>query len=116
MLTNFPYISKEWKENSERERLLGVSITGFMDSPLVQKPEVLRELKQHAVEANEYYAKRFGINPSNAVTCVKPSGNSSELVNSSSGAHPRWSEHYIRNVEISAGDPLFHMLKEQGYP
>ncbi|GAF71044.1 unnamed protein product, partial [marine sediment metagenome] len=56
------------------------------------------------------------INASTAVTCVKPSGNSSELVNSSSGGHPRWSEYYLRNVEISAGDPLFHMLKEQGYP
>jgi ribonucleoside-diphosphate reductase alpha chain len=116
MLTDFPYISSKWKENAEEERLLGVSITGQLDSRLAQDPEVERMLRQTAIDANEYYAKRFGINPSVAVTCVKPSGTVSQLVNASSGGHARWSDYYIRNVRISATDPLFHMIKDQKYP
>jgi len=73
-LTDFPYLSREWKENCEEERLLGVSITGQWDSPQVRNPETLRKLKEHAIEINQIYAKRFGINPSMAITCVKPSG------------------------------------------
>ena len=116
MLTDFPYLSKKWKENCEEERLLGVSITGIMDSPILQNPEVLEELTKHAVETNKYYAKKFGINPSTCVTCVKPSGTASKLINSSEGAHTRWSEYYTQHIRISASDPLFHMLKDQKYP
>ena len=114
--TNFPYISKEWKKNCEEERLLGVSITGQWDCPAVRHPAVLRKLRQRALEVNREYAKRFGINPSTAVTSVKPSGTLSQLVNSASGMHPRFSPFYIRRVRISAEDPLFHMLKEQKFP
>ncbi|MCD6270655.1 ribonucleoside-triphosphate reductase, partial [bacterium] len=114
--TNFPYISKEWKKNCEEERLLGVSITGQWDCPAVRHPAVLRKLRQRALEVNQEYAKRFGINPSTAVTSVKPSGTLSQLVNSASGMHPRFSPFYIRRVRISAEDPLFHMLKEQKFP
>ncbi|MBI2628679.1 ribonucleoside-triphosphate reductase, partial [Candidatus Pacearchaeota archaeon] len=116
MLTYFPYLSNEWKENCEEERLLGVSITGIMDSPILKNPEVLRKLKDHAIEVNRYYAKKFDINPSTCITCVKPSGSLSKLVNSSSGIHTRWSEYYRQNIRISANDSLFHMLKDQKYP
>jgi ribonucleoside-diphosphate reductase alpha chain len=116
MLTDFPYLSKEWKENAEEERLLGVSITGQMDSPLTQNPEIQKLLKETAIEINKKYAKRFGINPSSAITCVKPSGTVSQLVNASPGGHTRWSPYYLRNIRISASDPLFHMIKDQKYP
>lgn len=115
-LTNFPYLSKEWKENCEEERLLGVSITGQWDCPVVRNPEVLIRLKETAIEINKIYAKRFDINPSTAITCVKPSGNVSQLVNSSSGMHPRYSRYYLRRVEIDSSDPLFMMLKDQKVP
>lgn len=117
MLTDFPFLSKEWKENCEEERLLGVSITGLMDSPLLRtSPEALRELREYAIDANRHYAQRFGINESTCITCVKPSGTVSQLVDSSSGGHARHSPFYRRNVRINANDPLFHMLKDQGYP
>jgi hypothetical protein len=115
-LTNFPYLSKEWKQNCEEERLLGVSITGQWDSPVSRKPEVLKKLQEHGIEVNQEYAKRLGINPSAAITCVKPSGNTSQLVDASSGMHPRHGKYYIRRVRISARDPLFQMLKEQKFP
>jgi ribonucleoside-diphosphate reductase alpha chain len=84
-LTKFPYLSKEWKENCDKERLLGVSITGQWDSPMVRKPEIMKELKEEAVKINRQYAKRFGINESTCITCTKPSGNLSQTVDSSSG-------------------------------
>ena len=115
-LTNFPYLSKEWKEHCEEEALLGVSITGQWDCPAVRNPETLQKLKKEAVRVNKQYAKRFGINPSTCVTCVKPSGNVSQLVDAASGMHPRHSKYYIRRVRISATDSLFHMLKDQGIP
>lgn len=115
-LTNFPYLSKEWKENCEEERLLGVSITGQWDSAQVRDPETLTKLRERAIEVNRDYAKRFGINPSTAITCVKPSGTVSQLVDAASGMHPRHSRYYIRRVRISATDPLFHMLREQKFP
>jgi ribonucleoside-diphosphate reductase alpha chain len=115
-LTNFPYISKEWKKNCEEERLLGVSITGQWDCPEVRNSDVLKLLKQEAIKVNKKYAKKFGINPSAAITCVKPSGTVSQLVDSSSGMHPRHSKYYIRRVRISATDPLFLMLKDQKFP
>lgn len=115
-LTNFPYISKEWKQNCEEERLLGVSLTGQWDCPEVRKPEVLRKLRERAIEVNREYAKRFGINPSTSITCVKPSGTVSVLVDSASGMHPRHAPFYIRRVRISATDPLFQMLRDQKIP
>ncbi len=115
-LTKFPYLSKEWKQNCEEERLLGVSITGQWDSPAVRKPEILKELKAEALKVNKMFAKRFGVEESTCVTCTKPSGNLSQTVDSSSGVHPRHSEYYIRRVRIAATDSLFRMLRDQGVP
>ena len=115
-LTNFPFLSKEWKENCEEERLLGVSLTGQWDSLAVRNLEILRALKEEAIKTNKEYAKRFQINESTCITCVKPSGNLSQTVNSSSGMHPRWSKYYIRRVRVAATDPLFHMLRDQKFP
>lgn len=115
-LTDFPYLSKEWKANCEKERLLGVSITGQWDSPVVRKPEVMRKLKAEAIKINKEYAKRFGVGESTAITCVKPSGTLSQTVDCSSGMHPRHSKYYIRRIRISATDSLFKMLKDQGVP
>ncbi len=115
-LTNFSYLSKEWKKNCEEERLLGVSITGQWDCPEARKAEVLQALKKKAVEINKIYAKRFGINESTAITCVKPSGTVSQLVDAASGMHPRHSRYYIRRIRISATDSLFQMMKDQKVP
>ncbi|MCS7211241.1 MAG: hypothetical protein NZ844_06365, partial [Chloroherpetonaceae bacterium] len=115
-LTNFPYLSPEWKKNCEEERLLGVSITGQWDCPAVRNAEVLRALKEEAIKVNQEYAKRFGINPSTCITCVKPSGTVSQLVDAASGMHPRHAPYYIRRIRISASDPLFKMLKDQKFP
>lgn len=116
MLTDFSYLSSDWKNNCEEERLLGVSITGQWDCPMVRNEEVFSQLKAHALEINQIYAKRFGINPSTCVTCVKPSGTVSQLVDASSGMHPRYSPHYIRRIEIDASDPLWKMLRDQKVP
>lgn len=115
-LTNFPYLSREWKENCEEERLLGVSLTGQWDSPATRNPETLRKMRDLAVRTNKEYAARFGINESTCITCVKPSGTVSQLVDASSGMHPRHAKYYIRRVRISATDPFFQMLKEQKFP
>ncbi|HEY4499471.1 MAG TPA: ATP cone domain-containing protein [Candidatus Paceibacterota bacterium] len=115
-LTYFPYLSKEWRERCEKERLLGVSITGQWDSPVARKPEILEKLRKEAIRVNEIYAKRFGISPSTAITCVKPSGTLSQMVDCASGMHPRHSPFYIRRIRISATDALFKMLKDQGVP
>jgi len=114
MLTNFPYLSKEWKENCEEERLLGVSITGQWDCPAVRNRNTLRKMKEVAIETNRKYATRFGINSSTAITCTKPSGNGSQLFDSSSGMHPRHSKYYIRRVRIERHNPIFLMLKDLG--
>ena len=115
-LTNFKYLSPEWKKNCEEERLLGVSITGQWDCPAVRNAKVLRKLKDYSIEVNKEYAKRFGINQSSAITCVKPSGTVSQTVDTASGMHPRHSQYYIRRIRISATDSLFKMLKDQGVP
>lgn len=115
-LTNFPYLSKEWKEHCEKERLLGVSITGQWDCEAVRNAGTLKKLKEEAIRVNEEYAKRFGVNPSTCVSCVKPSGNLSQTVDCSSGMHPRHSAFYIRRVRIAHTDALFKMLKDQGIP
>jgi ribonucleoside-diphosphate reductase alpha chain len=116
MLTHFQYLSKEWKEHCERERLLGVSLTGQWDSPAARRPHVLKKLKAEAVKVNREFAKRFGINESTCITCVKPSGTLSQTVDCSSGIHPRHSKYYIRRIRIAATDTLFKMLKDQGVP
>lgn len=113
-LTNFPYLSKEWKEHCEAERLLGVSITGQWDCPAVRDGKVLNKMKQEAIKVNQMYAKRFGVSASTCITCVKPSGTLSQTVDCSSGMHPRHSPFYIRRIRISATDALFKMLKDQG--
>lgn len=115
-LTNFGYLSKEWKENCERERLIGVSITGQWDCPAIRNPEMLKKMKKEVLKANEMYAKRFGINASTCTTCVKPSGTVSQTVDCSSGMHTRHAPYYIRRVRISATDSLFKMLRDQGVP
>lgn len=115
-LTYFPYLSEECKENCEEEALLGVSVTGQWDCKTVRQPEVLRRMRDEAVRVNKEYAKRFGVNRATAVTCVKPSGTVSQLVDSSSGMHPRHARYYIRRIRISATDALFKMMKDQGCP
>ncbi|MBI4896511.1 MAG: ribonucleoside-triphosphate reductase [Candidatus Aenigmarchaeota archaeon] len=115
-LTNFPYISREWKQNCEEERLLGVSITGQWDCAAVRNADVLRKMRERAIDVNKTYAQRFGIRQAAAITCVKPSGTVSQLVDAASGMHPRHAPYYIRRVRISGTDPLFQMLKEQKFP
>ena len=115
-LTNFSYLSSEWKINCDEERLLGVSITGQWDCPAVKNETTLKKLREAAVAANQEYANRFEVNPSTCVTCVKPSGTVSQLVDAASGLHPRHAPYYIRRVRISATDSLFKMLKDQKVP
>jgi hypothetical protein len=115
-LTKFGYLSKEWKEHCEQERLLGVSITGQWDCPVVRDAEVLKKLRDYAIEVNAEYAKKFGVNASTCITCTKPSGNLSQTVDCSSGMHPRHSQYYIRRVRISHTDALYKMLKDQNIP
>ncbi len=115
-LTNFPYLSPDWKKNCEEEALLGVSITGQWDCPVLRNPATFRKLKEMALETNRKYAARFGINPSTCVTTVKPSGNGSQLFHSSSGMHPRHAPFYIRRVRIESHNPIFQMLRDLGVP
>ena len=115
-LTNFPYLSKGWKEHCEKERLLGIGLAGQWDNDIVRKPEILELLKKETIKVNKIYAKRFGVNESTAITCVKPDGNSSQTFDFSSGMHPRYSKYYIRRIRIAATDSLFKMLKDQGVP
>jgi ribonucleoside-triphosphate reductase (thioredoxin) len=115
-LTDFPYISREWKINCEEESLLGVSITGQWDCPAVRNPNVLKKIYKKVLETNKEYAKKLNINPATSVTSVKPSGTVSQLVNAAPGMHPRHSPYYIRRIRISAGDPLCRMLREQKVP
>lgn len=115
-LTKFKYIRDDWRKNCEEERLLGVSLTGQLDNPKLLTPEKLQILKEYARKVNKQAAKMLGINPSTAITCTKPSGTVSQLVDSSSGMHPRRSQYYIRRYRISNTDPLFHMMRSQGVP
>ena len=115
-LTYFPYLSKEWQDNCERERLLGVSITGQWDCPILREPGILERLRDEAIRVNKIYSEQFGITPSTCITCVKPSGTLSQMVDCSSGMHPRHAPYYIRRVRIAATDSLFKMLKDQGVP
>ena len=115
-LTNFPYLSKEWKRNCEAEALLGVSITGQWDCPAVRNEQTFRKLRKESIRVNKIYAKRFGIKESTCITTCKPSGNASQTVDSASGMHPRHSPYYIRRVRIAVTDALFKMLRDQGVP
>ena len=115
-LTKFGYLSKEWKENCEEERLLGVSVTGQWDSKLSRDPKMLAKLRLESIRVNKIYAKRFGISESTCITAVKPSGTVSQTVDCASGMHPRHAPYYIRRIRISATDSLFKMMKDQGVP
>jgi ribonucleoside-diphosphate reductase alpha chain len=117
-LTDFKYVRNVWKKNCEEEALLGVSLTGIQDCKLLQKPnpKLLKAMKQAAIETNIEYANRIGINPAAAITTVKPSGTVSQLVDSASGIHGRFSPYYIRSVRQANNDPLTQLLKDQGVP
>lgn len=128
-LTEFHFLSEDWRKNCEEERLLGVSLTGIMDHLGLSGNQhdfwfelcygrtldlALEELRDEARKTNQEWAKRLNINPSAAITCVKPSGTVSELVGSSSGIHPRYSKYYIRSIRQDNKDPLTKFLKENG--
>ncbi|MDC0012703.1 hypothetical protein OAE29_05525 [Octadecabacter sp.] len=119
--TNFGYLRKVWQDNTEEERLLGVSLTGIMDSELLNGRETglaktLEKLKKVAVDCNKEYAEKFNINQSTAITCVKPSGTVSQLVDSASGIHARHNPYYIRTVRGDNKDPLTEFMKSCGIP
>jgi ribonucleotide reductase, class II len=116
LATHFPDLRPMWKQHCEEERLLGVDINGQLDSPAAQDPTVMRTLREHVVETNRVLAARLGINQSAATTCVKPSGNSSQLLNCSSGLHARWAPYYERNVRVAATSPIFKVLRDAGVP
>lgn len=115
-LTNFRYLRSIWKKNVEEERLLGVSLTGIMDSILVNNPELAIILQETAILTNKLWAEKLGINPAASITTIKPSGTVSQLVDSSSGIHPRFSPYYIRTVRADKTDPLAQFLTNQGIP
>jgi len=122
-LTNFKYVSSVWKNNCEEERLLGVSLTGIMDNKLLngktgddKLKTLLQNLRQAAVNTNKELAKKIGINQSVAITCVKPSGTVSQLVDAASGIHARHNPYYIRTVRGDKKDPLTKMMVDQGFP
>ncbi len=130
-LTDFRYLSAQWKKNTEEERLLGVSLTGIMDHPWLNGSgkmpsdyadskwtleDDLKGLKNHAISVNKKYAGIIGIPEATAITCVKPSGTVSQLCNTSSGIHPRYAPYYIRRVRADANDPLCSTLISQGVP
>ena len=117
-LTNFGYLRKRWKDTTEEERLLGVSLTGIMDCSVIYnaKPETLQELRNVAIKTNKKLAEKLGINQSTAVTCVKPSGTVSQLVDAASGIHARHNPYYVRTVRGDNKDPLTMFLKDKGIP
>ena len=135
-LTDFRYLRAKWKQNTEEEALLGVSLTGILDNEAMSGKmdvdaylahefcgneeatlaEVLTELKNEAIATNKEWAKKLGINQAAAITCVKPSGTVSQLVDSASGIHGRFASHYIRRVRAAANDPLCSVLEAAGVP
>ena len=122
-LTDFRYLRNIWKKNTEEEALLGVSMTGIMDCKLTNGStgeaalgKLLSTLRGVAVETNKHWAEALGINQSVAITCVKPSGTVSQLTDSASGIHPRFSEYYIRTVRADKKDPLATAMIEAGFP
>jgi ribonucleoside-diphosphate reductase alpha chain len=121
-LTNFPYLRKIWQTNTEDERLLGVSMTGILDNALLNNvndiglPARLEELKNVAVNVNRDFAGQLGINPSAAITCVKPEGTVSQLTGTASGIHPQHSAYFLRRVRSDSKDPITQFLKDSGFP
>jgi len=120
-LTDFKYLRKMWKDNTIEERLLGVSLTGIMDNQITNGSAgdirfILDTLRETAIETNKEWADRLGINQSTAITCVKPSGTVSQLVDSASGIHARHSKYYIRTVRGDNKDPLTQLMIDEGVP
>ena len=121
-LTDFRYLRVRWKRNTEEEALLGVSLTGIMDHAVLGNPdsdilpEWLEEMRDVSIETNKEWAAKLGVNQSVAITCVKPSGTVSQLVDSASGIHPRFSKHYIRRVRSDKKDPLALYMEQAGFP
>jgi ribonucleoside-triphosphate reductase len=126
LLTDFQYLPETWKNNCEEERLLGVDITGQMDCPLLRpgkisyeeiaREDLLKNLRDVAVQTNKRLAESWEIPQSAAVTCIKPSGNSAQLFNCSSGLHPRYAQYYVRRLRIGAYTPISKLLKDAGAP
>jgi len=120
--TDFKGLSRQWMRNTEEERLLGVSLTGILDNKMMANqtndnlPALLSNLRLIAVNTNRKWSKHLGIEPSAAITCVKPSGTVSQLVDAASGIHPRHSEYYIRTVRADKKDPLTKFMTEKGFP
>ena len=120
-LTDFRYLRNLWKRNTEEEALLGLSMTGIMDHPTLgnssdKTKQWLEELKEVAITTNKIWAEKLGIAQSVAITCVKPSGTVSQLVDSASGIHPRFSKQYIRRVRSDKKDPLAVFMEDKGFP
>ena len=121
-LTNFPYLRKVWKKNTEEERLLGVSLTGIMDNSIMNGQEVgnlaeiLQQLKEVAIDTNKEFSEKLGISQSTAITCVKPSGTVSQLTDSASGIHARHSQYYVRTVRGDKKDPITQFMMEKNIP
>jgi ribonucleoside-triphosphate reductase (thioredoxin) len=120
-LTYFPYLSQDWKNNCEEEALLGVSMTGICDNVQMrtvcrQTEIILENLRQITVETNKEFAKAIGINPAAAITCVKPSGTVSQLVDAASGIHARHNPYYVRTVRADIKDPLCQLMIDLGFP
>ena len=121
-LTDFRYLRVRWKRNTEEEALLGVSLTGIMDHEILGDPNNedlatwLEEMRDVSIETNKEWAEKLGVNASAAITCVKPSGTVSQLVDSASGIHPRFSKHYIRRVRSDKKDPLAVYMEQAGFP
>ena len=111
--TYFPFLRNIWKQNCEEERLIGVSLTGQLDNPGILTDEVLNQLKKVAIRTAKHAAKVLDIPTPKAFTCTKPSGTVSQVVDSASGCHPRYSKYYLRRYRISKADPLFQLLKDQ---
>lgn len=115
-LTHFPYLREVWTRNTEEERLLGVSLTGIMDNPIMARTDILSALKEVAIDTNKHWSAILGIPASAAISCVKPSGTVSQLVDSASGIHARYSPYYIRRVRQDKKDPLTQFLIDNGVP
>ena len=119
-LINFKYLSGDWKKNCEDERLLGVSMTGIMDSEVTRSISGLdlrlKRFRTIAIETNKEHAETLGIPQSAAITCVKPSGTVSQLTDAASGIHARHSQYYIRTVRADNKDPLCQFMKDSGFP
>lgn len=121
--TYFPYLRKEWKENCESERLLGVSMTGIFDNAFTcgqvspyDLIQFLQDLRDVAQDVNVRWAAKLNTEPSKAITCVKPEGTTSCLAGCASGLHPQYAPYYIRRVRLDKKDPLYHLMKDQGVP